>query len=372
MKFYVSDYGALPNGELCTGNIQAAIDDCFLKGGGEVVVSEGVYLVAGIRLRSNVTLHLLENAILKGSRRVEDYFDYLADTVEPISDEERESYAPTIRIGTTPTASVKPYSRWNNAIIRAIRAENIAIIGEQGSVIDGQNCYDPEGEEHFRGPHGIGLWYCKNITLRGYTLKDSGNWAHEIQNSKNIIATDITVLGGHDGFDARTSDNILIENSTFMTGDDCIAGFDNQNVVIRGCHFESACSIMRFGATDMLVENCEGVLPTKYKYRNSMSLEEKISGADTTEEHRGNCLTAFLYYCDNRAEVRATPGNILIRNCKFKDVDTVFDLPFGERWCTNRSLSDISFENCTFDGVVRPIYVNAPDEQHLTIKMRDL
>ena len=67
MKVDVRDYGAMPDGGNCTQSIQKAIDDCYLKGGGEVVVPAGIYLAAGLRLRSNVTLHLMENAVLQGS-----------------------------------------------------------------------------------------------------------------------------------------------------------------------------------------------------------------------------------------------------------------------------------------------------------------
>jgi hypothetical protein len=56
-----------------------------------------------------------------------------------------------------------PGSRWNNAIIRAIDAENIKVIGEKNSVIDGVNCFDEIGEEEYRGPHGMTFFNCKEL-----------------------------------------------------------------------------------------------------------------------------------------------------------------------------------------------------------------
>ena len=371
MKFNVKDYGALPNGMLCTKQIQKAIDECFLRDGGEVVVPSGRYLTGGLRLRSNVTLHLLEDAVLMGSIDPEDYNGYVNDTIEPISQEERESVVPTINPGYAPSRSVVPHSRWNNAVIRAVHAKNIAIIGEKGSEINGQNCFDEIGEESYRGPHAINMWFCENITLDGYTVHDSANWAHAIQNSKGIKAHNLTVLGGHDGFDVRTCDDVLIENCRFLTGDDCIAGFDNINVTVRNCYFESSCSIFRFGATGMLVENCEGVAPATYGFRGSLSPDEKRNRADTTEACRHNCLNVFLYYCDNRAYIRKTPGDILIRNCKFKNPDAIMGLPFGHIWCCNRSLNDITFENCEFDGICKPMKLNCPENEPLTINMKN-
>ena len=368
--FCVTEYGAKSDGTLCTESIQRAIDECFLNGGGEVTVPAGHFLTGSIRLRSGITLHLLENAVLLGSTDPEDYFGYLTDTVEPISREEREAKAPTA-LPEADGASVYPFSRWNNAIIRAYRAKNIAIIGEEGSEINGQNCYDSEGEEHYRGPHAIGMWYCENITLRGYTVRDSANWAHAIQNSQNITVKGITVLAGHDGFDVRTCDRIRVEDSTFITGDDCIAGFDNVDVTVRGCYFESACSILRFGGTDVLVENCVGKAPATYGFRGHLSAEEKKNRVPTTEKCRHSCHNVLLYYCDMRASIRKTPGNILIRNSRFQNPDAVMRLPFGHIWCRNRSLHDVTFENCVIDGVYIPITVTAPEAEPLTLVMRD-
>lgn len=371
MKFNVQDYGALPNGTLCTKNLQKAIDVCFLSGGGEVTVPSGVYLTGGIRLRSNVTLHLLENAVLMGSIHPEDYAGYIDDPIEPIAKSEREEQVSTALPEAT-GGSIRPYSRWNNAIIRAIHAKNIAIIGEPGSELNGRNCFDPIGEEQYRGPHAINMWFCENIALRGYTVRDSANWAHAIQNSKDIDARNITVLGGHDGFDVRTCDNVAIEDCTFQTGDDCIAGFDNINVQIRNCYFESACSILRFGGTNVLVEDCRGFAPGRYAFRGSMTPWEKQNRLATGESHRRNCRNVFLYYCDYRAAIRHTPGNIIFRNCHFKNPDSIMRLPFGHKWCCNRSLADITFENCVFDGICAPMELDCPKQEPLKeVRLKD-
>lgn len=371
MMYNVCDFGAKPNGSLCTQQIQRAIDTCFLSGGGEVVIPAGHYLVGGLRLRSGITLHLLENAVLVGSIDPEDYCGYIEDSVEPIDEQERDHYVPTAKAGEQLGSDSQPYSRWNNAIIRAIHAKNIAIIGESGSEIDGQNCYDALGEEGYRGPHAINMWYCENITLRGYTVRDSANWAHAIQNSQHIDVKEVTVLGGHDGFDVRTCDEIHIEDCRFLTGDDGIAGFDNIGVTVKNCYFESACSIFRFGGRDVLIENCTGRNATRYGHRYKLTDEEKRARVATTPACRYNCHNAFLYYCDNRAEIRKTPGNITVRNCSFENVDAVMRIPFGHKWCCNRSLADLYFEDCTFDGVCLPMRLNCPPEEPFSLYMKD-
>ena len=372
MIYNILNYGAKADGTLCTAEIQAAIDAAFLAGGGEVTVPEGKYLTGGLRLRSNVTLHLLENAVLLGSTDPEDYCTYLNDKIEPISEEEKSAIAPTVADIKRSGRSAYPFSRWNNAIIRAYRAENIAIIGEKGSEINGQNCYDPQGEENYRGPHAINMWYCKNITLEGYTVRDSANWAHAIQNSEGIIARRLTVLGGHDGFDVRTCDNVLIENSRFLMGDDGLAGFDNRDVLVRNCYYESSCSVFRFGGTRVRIENCESNPASIYAFRGSLSDEEKKARVQAeVGKHRDLNKSIFLYYCDMRAKIRETPGDILITNCRFGKSGKILHLPFGHIWTCNRSLDNITLENCSFEDIAEPIRIDAPENEPLSITMKD-
>ena len=49
---------------LYTAAIQRAIDDCSARGGGRVVIPDGVFKTGPLRLKSNVNLHLSENTKL--------------------------------------------------------------------------------------------------------------------------------------------------------------------------------------------------------------------------------------------------------------------------------------------------------------------
>ncbi len=365
LKFNIADYGAVPSDFLQTELIQKVIDDCFLKGGGEVIIPAGIYRVGGLRLRSNVILHLLSGAVLEGSKNPEDYMSYMNDSIEPIdlSQEEDNEFR-----------SVYPFSRWNNAIIRIFNSENVSIIGDEGSYIDGVNCYDAEGEENFRGPHAIDVYKCNGLKLSGYSIRNSANWAHNIMRSQNIVVQEVSVYGGHDGFDVRSCDNILVENCKFYTGDDCIAGFDNTDVTIRNCKFNSACSVLRFGGTNVHVKDCELKTPASFGFRGSLNAEQKALGVPTDKNCRTNTITAFLYYCDFRAEIRETPGNILIEDCVFDGVDCLFSLPFSgeQRWCCNRSLNSIEFKNCKANNVCRPINIAGDENEPLSLKLDNI
>ena len=56
-----------------TRSIQKAIDYIAQQGGGRLVFTVGRYLTGSIHMRSNVTLHLSEGAILVGSTNPYDY-----------------------------------------------------------------------------------------------------------------------------------------------------------------------------------------------------------------------------------------------------------------------------------------------------------
>jgi hypothetical protein len=375
MDINIYDYGVFDTGKPCTVYIQKAIDDCFLSGGGEVIIPTGVYSVGGLRLRSGVTLHLLENAVLMGSIDPDEYNDYLHDTIEPISKEERESYAPTAKKGASLWEDSRPHSRWNNAIIRAIDAENVKIIGEEGSVIDGDNCYDAIGEENYRGPHAICFFGVKNVEFRGYTVKNSANWAHNMLFCENIAVKNIKVEAGHDGFDAAVCNNVSITDSEFYTGDDCIAGFGNTNVFVDRCILNSSCSAFRFGGTNVLIKRCRAFAPGKYAFRGSLNTQERAAGVMATGERaRSNMLSFFTYYADYSVPIPEEPGNIIIEDCEICGADRFLHYNFSgnETWQRYRPLRNIIFKNIHAVDIAMPISLYGTESNQVELTMENV
>ena len=374
--YNIIDFGAVAGSdEVQTEKIQAAIDAAFLAGGGEVVVPEGVFNTGTIRLRSNITFRLLSGAVLNGSKNLDDYTHFLDDKIEPIDpDSEFDEDYDSERIILDRDREIGAFvrHRWYDAIIKVYCAKNVKILGEKDSVICGNDLYNPDGEEGYRGPHAIQMTYCENLEFGGYTIKDSGNWAHTLFKCENIFAHDLTVLGGHDGFHTRICRNILIENCDFRTGDDCIAGFANENVVIKNCYLDCACSALRYGGTDILIDNCRTHAPSTYGFRGSLSKEEKESSAPTNETHRHTQHTPFLYHCDFPANIKRPQGNIVIQNCVFEQPNSFFRLRFGQMWCVNRSLVDITFKNCKCVGVSLPIDLYCDKDEPCTLRLEDV
>lgn len=362
MDYNVRDFGARSGDDLQTRAIQQAIDACFLSGGGRVTVPAGVYRIATLRLRSNVELYLCSGAYLEGSRDPEDYMGWEQDALEPT---DPASYAHR-------DASTNPFSRWSNAVIKAFRAKNIAITGEPGSFLDGVDCYDAQGEEGYRGPHMMNFHECENVRLSGYTIRRSANWAHAIFHSQNIFIDGITIYGGHDGIDVRTCDHVQIQNCTLITGDDCVAGFDDIDVQIRDCYCESSTQIIRLGGTDILIERIRSKAPAGYGFRGSLNKEERAASAPTHAGTRHRTRTPFLYFCDFRAVIRRTPGNILVRDCYFDRPNALFWMPFGEqKWCVNKPLAQIKFQNCVFDGLCDTALIHGGEETPIRYELEN-
>lgn len=339
-----------------TAAIQGEIDRAFLSGGGTVVVGKGEWNVKALRLRSRVTLYLESGATIRGSRDPEDYFILDNDRVEPVPREWITHEAWTREQSCSQDNFTRyPASRWNNGLIRLLGAEDAAIVGEPGSVIDGMNPYDPIGEEFFRGPQGISAINCKRLTLKGYTIRQTGNWAHRIADTTDLLVEDVTCEAGHDGVHVNGCDNVTVRRCVCTTGDDCIAGFDNANVLVEDCFLNTACSAFRFAGTDVMIRRCTVRGPAKFGFRGSLSKADKVAGAPSGKAPRNNTLSFFTYYADGTHPIRRNAGNIVIEDCTSDDTDRLLHYNYGnERWQRGKPMTDITFRRVKATRVKMP------------------
>ncbi|MBQ8320700.1 MAG: hypothetical protein IJX81_07480 [Clostridia bacterium] len=372
----IVDFGAKSSvEELQTASIQAAIDHCFQAGGGEVQIPEGEFYSGGIRLRSNVTLHLLKNAKLIGSRNCEDYFVLRDDKLEPVP---AYILTPENRINGRSLDGQHFGLRWYNSFIKAYHAKNIAIIGDEGSVIDGRDCYDAQGEEEFRGPHCIGINECENIKYYGYTIVNSANWAHMSWRCKNVFCENVTVIAGHDAFDVFASNHVRVKNCTFHSGDDCIAGYDNQDVAVENCDLSSSCSAFRFSGTHVRIKNCKVEGNSKYVHRYTLTKEEQITSVLLSDEenpnHRYRMKSFYTYYGDNRLVIRKLPSDIVIENCEIANPEKLFHFNYSgsEQWSSNRPLGQIKLKNIKAKNLVLPMVAYGDKETPLDITFENV
>lgn len=361
--YNIVDFGAVADGRDCTESIQAAINACWKDGGGTVEIPTGEFTTGDIRLRSHITLHLQKNAVLKGLLDPGAYYHTTSDTIEPID------WLPDVmrQIGRPERRIVAECGAWGHGLIRAVGAEDIAILGEEGSVIDGQDCYNPEGEEHYRGPHAISFHNCRNLRFSGYTVRSSANWAHAIFDSQNIHMDHVTVYAGHDGVHFTTCRNVTVEDCAFYTGDDSIAGLDLVNVYVARTVMNTACSAFRLGGTNVLIEDCRMYGPAAYLFRGSLSKEEKAACVPSLANpgklerdaagHRFNMLSAFTYYADFSRKIDVQPGNIVMQNCVIENADRLLHYNYSgnEPWQKNAPMRSFRFDGIQATGISLPL-----------------
>lgn len=228
---------------LNTRSIQFAIDYIQQQGGGRLVFDVGRFLSGSIHLKSNVTIHLLEGAVLLGTLNPLDYD----------------------RKGLT-------------AFILCHDQQNIAITGK--GVIDGQGrevARNVVGLVHkglikdaFRNdrpevpirPMLIYFRSCKNILISGVTMRNAAAWVQTYDQCKNLRVDSITVdsraFWNNDGIDIVDCDSVTITNSYIDSDDDgvCLKSHDStgaicQNVVVRNCTIRSSANAIKFGTASL-------------------------------------------------------------------------------------------------------------------------
>jgi polygalacturonase len=117
------------------------------------------------------------------------------------------------------------------------------------------------GVGHYLRPHMVQFISCTNVLFQGYQLNNAPFWQHNPVNCHNMHANKIfanSMGPNSDGFDPESCSNVLIENSQFNTGDDCIAidsgkGPDiqfgpSQNIVIQHCKMQSGHGAVTLGS----------------------------------------------------------------------------------------------------------------------------
>jgi len=287
-EFDLSLFGAVADGRtMNTEAFRSAIAACSEAGGGQVTIPPGRYLTGPIHLQSNVNLHVAEGAELLFSKDPKDYLPMVQTWFEGV---ELMNYSPFVyafgaenvavtgkgvlngqadfdvwwswrgprswkgaKSGTTSGwQEGMPYQKASRSKLMEMAAQGVPVAERQF------------GEGHYVRSAMVEFNRCRNVLIEGVTIRNAPFWSVHPVLCGNVTARGVTIdnpVGANaDGIDPECCNDVLIENCSFDTGDDCISvksGRDHdgrriatpcRNVLIRGCHFSSERSAVSCGS----------------------------------------------------------------------------------------------------------------------------
>ena len=252
----ITDFGGVGDGQtLNTEAFRKAISALVKKGGGRVVVPQGVWLTGPIAFKDNIELRIEKNAIVMFSPDKSLYIDKDGNSsrVEPcIKASKRKNIAITGEgIIDGNGAQWRPVKRSKVSDVEWKRFKEMGGVERNNGQLwypwdmkDGSpNLGDtPEAQEKRRNDL-VRFTDCENILFEGVTFQNSPRFHVHPLNSRNIIIDGITVrcpwnAQNGDAIDISDCHLVLIVNSIVDAGDDglCMkSGKYKENALVNGC-----------------------------------------------------------------------------------------------------------------------------------------
>jgi len=291
--YNINDFGAVADGKtLNTAAFEKAIQTCTENGGGKVFVPNGKYLTGAIHLENNVNLHLEDKAEILFSLNPKDY------PIVHTSWEGTElmNYSPLIYAKNKTNVAITGkgilngqadstnWWIWSGAKMygwkKGIPSQNdptnrevLVDMAEKGIPVE-QRIF---GEGRYLRPNFIEFFECNTVLVKDITVINSPFWILHPIKTNNMIIDGVTVNShgpNNDGCDPEYSQNIVIKNCTFNTGDDCIAikagrdadgrrvAIPSKNIIVQNCKMIDGHggvvigSEISAGVNNVFVENC--------------------------------------------------------------------------------------------------------------------
>lgn len=398
--FSILDYGAVADGKtFCTEAFQKAIQACAEQGGGRVVVPAGKFLTGAIHLESNVNLHLEEGSEILFSTNPDDYYPLVHTSFEGM---ELMNYSPLIyaknkkNIAITGKGVLNGQSDKTNWWPWKGKTSEGGIYGYvegQPSQRDSlnlptlmdmaQNDVPLEkrvfGKGHYLRPNFIEPFDCENVLIKDLTIINAPFWIIHPIKCTNVIVDGVTIDShgpNNDGCDPEYSKNVLIQNCTFNTGDDCIAikaGRDNEgrkvaimseNIVIRNCKMIDGHggvvigSEMSAGVKNVFVDHCTMDSPNldrAIRIKTNSRRGGTVDGVYVRNLKVGKVKEAVLkvnlhyaIYADQSGDFIPKVKNILLENVTVQNGGKYAILADG---IENSPIENITFNNVKIDTV---------------------
>lgn len=295
-----------------TRSIQAAIDYINSNGGGRLVFSVGRYLSGSLHLKSKVTLHLQEGAVLVGSTNPYDYDKKIFTAFIFAYDQ--------MNVGITGQGVLEGRGREV--------AKNLVHLVHSGVINDALKNDRPQEDKR---PMLLNFRNCNNVTIRGVTIRNAASWVQTYDQCKNLTIDSITVNSkaywNNDGIDIVDCEEVTVTNSFIDAADDgiCLKSHDDKafcnNILIRNNTIRSSANAIKFGTAswggfkNIRISN-NRVFDT---YRSALALEsvdggflENIVVDSLTAVNTGNAI--FLRLGERAAGRKGRLQHIRISN----------------------------------------------------------
>ncbi len=355
-EFDVTKFGAVADGETsCTTAFRVAIAACAKAGGGRVIVPDGKFLTGAIHLRSGVNLHLADGAEIIFSDKLEEYLPVVL-----------------VRVGGVELYNYSP-------LIYARDCVNIAVTGKGKLNGNAKKWWDWKRTETKLGfemgakgvplaqrifgkpefcirPSFLSFVSCTNVLLEDFTIGSGPNWTiHPIYCVNTTIRGVKVITDGpnNDGIDPDSCRDMLIENCTFDTGDDC--------VVLKSGYNEDGWRVGR-ATENVIMRNC-----FSKRGHGGLVIGSEMSG-DVRNVFMEDCefeRTDRAIRIKSRADRGGVVENVFARNLKVKNMQrevVILNMDYSsDRQKLAKStppvFRNMQFENITGDGAPTAILI---------------
>ncbi|WP_448700239.1 glycoside hydrolase family 28 protein [Mucilaginibacter sp. AW1-3] len=392
----ITNYGAKGDGRtMNTEAFKKAIEACNAAGGGRVIVPAGNFLTGPVYLKSNVELHLQDNAVITFSHDTTDYPLVLtrwegSDCINysPQIYAYKEKNIAVTGNGTLDGGASNDYwwswkgstrFGWNKGMPNQFKArETLHTMTHQG--------VDPAkrvfGNGHYLRPNMFQPYLCQNILISGVKMINSPMWFISPVMCENVTVEKVSIKAdgpNTDGCDPDACKNVWIKDCSFDTGDDCIAiksgrdedgrnnGRPAENHIIEGCQMKAGHggitigSEIAGGARNIFATNCTLSSPSLnmiLRLKTSSLRGGVIENIFVKDIKAGSYNEAALQ-CDMFYE---EPGNHIptIRNILIENLTVTNGGKYGIfiHAYKESPVQDLTLINCSINGVKTPIRID--------------
>jgi len=384
--FLVTEFGARGDNDTdCTKSINDAVRACSEAGGGRVVVPAGEYRTGPVHLLSNVNLHVAEGATLSFYTEPERYLPVVFTRFEGT---EFMNYSPLIyayeqeNIAITGSGTLDGHASYDNWWIWKKNREGekkpnpskdrLTAMGDAG-VPPEERVMGAEGQLR---PSFIQPYKCRNVLIEGIRVRRAPFWQIH-----PVLCTNVTVRGvdvnshgpNNDGCNPESCNSVLIENSLFDTGDDCIAiksgrntdgrrvNVPCENILVSNCEMRAGHggvvigSEMSGGVRNVFAENCHMSSPDLWymlRIKTNSLRGGFVENVHVRKVKLGTVGKAairinFHYSDGDVGEFVPRVSNVSVSDVTGKDVRQVLFLQGYER----SPVQDVRVSNSRFEGV---------------------